>query len=72
MPAYLVDNVAATGATIEAAARVIAGGVGLVWASVGLTNPQPGIRLCCRAYQGSFMGQLRFFAPFLSPFLQLS
>jgi hypothetical protein len=32
MPVYLVDNVASTGATIEAAVRVIGFGVGLVWA----------------------------------------
>lgn len=34
MPVYLVDNVAATGVTIEAAARAIGDGVGLVWAGV--------------------------------------
>lgn len=34
MPVYLVDNVSATGATIEAAVRAIGGGCGLVWAGV--------------------------------------
>lgn len=32
MPVYLVDNVSATGATIEAATWAIGGGCGLVWA----------------------------------------
>jgi predicted amidophosphoribosyltransferase len=38
MPVYLVDNVAATGATMEAAVRAIGAGVGLVWAEAIYRN----------------------------------